>query len=81
MDRIHKGKVFFPSSMYIKKASKKFEVKVIVQKGPLRFRDKIGDGFVNFIQFIQMTCVFMHEYYDLHHMKEKLYNIFLIRKW
>ena len=52
MHSIHKGEVLFFSSVYIWKAVNFFEVKVHVQKGPLRFVGKFDNRHVSFIHFM-----------------------------
>ena len=50
---------FFSLVCTSKKAFKLYEVKVDVQKGPLKFREKIDDKYVNFIHFTFSSIVFI----------------------
>ena len=64
---------YFSLVCRVNKAIENFELKVDVQKGALRFRRKIDNGFASFIQlpyFIQMSCVLGSAYYELYPMNK-----------
>ena len=50
---------FFSLVSTSKKAFKLYEVKVDVQKGALKFREKIDNKYVNFIHFTFSSIVFI----------------------
>ena len=67
--------LFFSLVCTFKKAIIFFELKVDVQKRPLRFRGKLTiDVLVSFnlSYFFQMTCVLESYYYELHPTDEKM---------
>ena len=60
---ILKGEVLFFSSVYVEKAIINLGVKVDVQKGALRFREKFDKRWVSFIQFMFSSIVVINDYH------------------
>lgn len=64
-----------------RKAISNFELKADVQRGPLRFREKLTIDMIvssNLPYFIQMTCVLRLYYFELYPMDGNLFNDLLV---